>query len=92
MAVSLVPTLQAASVDLTPDRDVRLADPQGLKKVVINPVFSRLLTSVLVIIAFFGCILIWQLERRRSGLVADVKGSKYSNYEISNRPSPLKDY
>ena len=92
MAVSLVPTLQAASVDLTPDRDARLADPQGLKKVVISSVFSRLLSSVLVIIAFFGCILIWQLERRRSGLVADVKGSRYSNYEIPNRPSPLNNY
>ena len=81
MAVSLVPTLQAASVELTPDRDTRLAHPEGLKRVVINSVFSRLLTSVLVIIAFFGCILVWQLERRRSGLVADVKGSKLSNYQ-----------
>jgi len=77
MAVSLVPTLQAASVELTPDRDERLANPQGEKQVVINSVFSRLLTSVLVVIAFFGFILMIQLTRRRSGLVADVKGSKH---------------
>lgn len=91
MAVSLVPTLQAASVELTPDRDTRLADPHGLKKVVINSLFSRLLSSVLVIIAFFGCILIWQLERRRSGLVADVKGIA-GIAAMANRSHILMDF
>ena len=91
MAVSLVPTLQAASVNLTPDRDARLADPQGLKKIVINSAFSRLLTSVLVIIAFFGCVLTWQLERRRSGLVADVKGIA-GIAAMANRSHILMDF
>ncbi|KAG0652600.1 hypothetical protein D0Z07_0178 [Hyphodiscus hymeniophilus] len=91
MAVSLVPTLQAASVELFPDRNVRLQDPLGLKKVVINSAFSRLLSSVLVIIAFFGCILTWQLERRRSGLVADVKGIA-GIAAMANRSHILMDF
>jgi hypothetical protein len=91
MAVSLVPTLQAASIELQPDRNTRLADPQGLKKIVINSVFSRLLTSVLVIIAFFGCILLWQLQRRRSGLVADVKGIA-GIAAMANRSHILTDF
>ena len=91
MAVSLVPTLQAASIKLTPDRDARLADPLGLKKVVINAVFSRLLSSVLVVIALFGLILTWQLGRRRSGLVADVKGIA-GIAAMANRSHILMDF
>lgn len=91
MAVSLVPTLQAASVDLIPDRTQRLNDPTGLKQIVISSVWSRLLSSILIIIAFFGCILIWQLERRRSGLVADVKGIA-GIAAMANRSHILMDF
>ena len=91
MAVSLVPTLQAASVKLTPDRNAREANPKGPKTIVIDSVFSRLLTSVLVVIAFFGCILVWQLQRRRSGLVADVKGIA-GIAAMANRSHILMDF
>jgi hypothetical protein len=91
MAVSLVPTLQSASIELKPDRATRLADPGGLKEVTINGVFSRILSTVLVLIAFFGCILVWQLEKRHSGLVADVKGIA-GIAAMANRSHILTDF
>jgi hypothetical protein len=74
MAVSLVPTLSTASIQLNPDRAAREATPEALKFISINPVWSRFLTVVLFIIAALGCVLFWQLQRRRSGLIGDVKG------------------
>ncbi|KAK8084837.1 hypothetical protein PG997_006108 [Apiospora hydei] len=74
LAVSLVPTLGAASIIMLPDRTARLANPQVGKTIVMSAVFSRLLTSTFVIIAVLGCILFYQLHSRRSGLLADVKG------------------
>ena len=74
LAVSLVPTLGAASIVLSPDRAARLKDPDGEKQILIHPVWSRFLTATLVIIAVLGCVLFYQLQRRRSGLLADVKG------------------
>ncbi|CAK7223068.1 hypothetical protein SCUCBS95973_005052 [Sporothrix curviconia] len=74
LAVSLVPTLGAAAIVLTPDRATRLADPQGEKQVVISAVWSRFLTAVLFVIAALGCVLFYLLQRRRSGLSSDVKG------------------
>ncbi|CAK7203517.1 hypothetical protein SEUCBS139899_006251 [Sporothrix eucalyptigena] len=74
LAVSLVPTLGAAAIVLTPGRATRLANPQGEKQVVISAVWSRILTSVLFVIAVLGCILFYLLQRRRSGLMSDVKG------------------
>lgn len=73
-AVSLVPTLQAASVVLEPNYAQRLANPHGPKFVIIDNIWSRFLTTALGLISVMGCILLWQLTRRRSGLVADVKG------------------
>ncbi|KJR80531.1 uncharacterized protein SPSK_04883 [Sporothrix schenckii 1099-18] len=74
LAVSLVPTLSAATIVLTPNRDARLANPQGEKQVVIGAVWSRFLTVVLFVIAALGCVLFFLLQRRRSGLLSDVKG------------------
>ncbi len=74
LAVSLVPTLSTASIVLNPDRTARLTDPDGEKSITIHPVWSRLLTATLCIIALLGCILFWLLQSRRSGLQADVKG------------------
>ncbi|KAL1903134.1 hypothetical protein Sste5346_000418 [Sporothrix stenoceras] len=74
LAVSLVPTLGAAAIVLTPNRATRLADPQGEKQVVISAVWSRFLTVVLFVIAALGCVLFYLLQRRRSGLMSDVKG------------------
>ena len=74
LAVSLVPTLGAAAIVLTPDRAARLADPQGEKRVVVSAVWSRVLTAVLFVIAALGCLLSYLLQRRRSGLLSDVKG------------------
>lgn len=74
LAVSLVPTLGAAAIVLTPNRATRLANPQGEKQVVISAVWSRFLTVVLFVIAALGCVLFYLLQRRRSGLSSDVKG------------------
>ncbi|TPX15693.1 uncharacterized protein E0L32_000027 [Thyridium curvatum] len=74
LAISLVPTLSAASISLQPDRDERQLHPEAEKFITINAVWSRFLTVLLFIIAFLGCILFWQLQTRRSGLLADVKG------------------
>lgn len=73
-AVSLVPTLQSASVGLSPERAERLANPTALKSVEIDAVWSRVLTLTLFVISAFGIVLLVLLSRRRSGLIADVKG------------------
>ncbi|EPE29472.1 hypothetical protein GLAREA_00632 [Glarea lozoyensis ATCC 20868] len=74
IAVSAIPTLQSASVILKPDRKTRKENPHGDKTIHIDAVWSRFLSALLMVIAIFGSILLWQLEKRRSGLVADVKG------------------
>lgn len=74
LAVSAVPTLCAASIVLLPSRDERMADPDGVKWISINPIFSRLNTTTLIIVALLGCVLMYQLSTRRSGLLGDVKG------------------
>ncbi|CAK7263214.1 hypothetical protein SEPCBS119000_000382 [Sporothrix epigloea] len=74
LAVSLVPTLGAAAIVLTPDRATRLANPQGEKQIIISAVWSRILTAVLVVIAVLGYLLFYLLQRRRSGLSSDVRG------------------
>ncbi|KAK4669262.1 uncharacterized protein QC763_201390 [Podospora pseudopauciseta] len=74
LANTLVPALGAASLIITPDRNTRLDRPHIEKSILIHHVWSRLLTTLLVIIAAFGCVLFYQLQTRRSGLLADVKG------------------
>lgn len=74
LAVSLVPTLGAASIMMTPDRATRLEHPRMVKTIVMSAALSRLLTSTFVIIAVLGGVLFYQLHSRRSGLLADVKG------------------
>jgi hypothetical protein len=91
LAVSAVPTLQAASLELTPDRATREEDPLGMKKIIVNNVFSRLLSVVLVLVAVFGCVLVYQLQRRPSGLVADVKGIA-GIAAMANRSHILMDF
>ncbi|KAL3425789.1 DUF3433 domain protein [Phlyctema vagabunda] len=91
LAVSLVPTLQSASVVLSPDRKSREAHPTDLKEIQISGPFSRMLSVVLVIVALLGCVLLWQLERRRSGLVADVKGIA-GIAAMANRSHILMDF
>ncbi|TQN75324.1 hypothetical protein CSHISOI_00085 [Colletotrichum shisoi] len=74
LAVSLVPTFGAASFVLYPDRATRLAHPDGEKEIRLQAVWSRLLSSTLCVCALCGCILFYILQKRRSGLLADVKG------------------
>lgn len=74
LAVSAVPTLSSAMITLWPDRQERLANPSALKTISISATWSRLLESVLLVTAALGAALLWQLRRRRSGLLADVKG------------------
>ncbi|KAK0719668.1 hypothetical protein B0H67DRAFT_643000 [Lasiosphaeris hirsuta] len=74
LANALVPTLSAASIILTPDRATRMKFPNDEKRILIHSVWSRFLTVVFVIIALLGSILFYQLQKRRSGLLADVKG------------------
>ncbi len=74
LAVSLVPTLGAATIVLTPSRAERLAHPAGMKTMIVSAVWSRFLSATLFFIALLGCVLFWLLQRRRSGLLSDVKG------------------
>lgn len=74
LAVSAIPTLCSASIVLSPDRQTRITMPDALKEISINPVFSRINEAVLIIVALLGCVLFYQLNTRRSGLLADVKG------------------
>ncbi|KAI1501502.1 hypothetical protein F5X99DRAFT_201759 [Biscogniauxia marginata] len=74
LAVSLVPTLGAAALVLSPDRDTRLHDPNIEKTITVSATLSRLLTATFFTIAILGCALFYQLNTRRSGLLSDVKG------------------
>ncbi|RDA87721.1 hypothetical protein CP532_1798 [Ophiocordyceps camponoti-leonardi (nom. inval.)] len=74
MAASLVPTLAAASIVLTPNRAERRADPAAWKMLVLSATWSRLLTASLVACAVAGIGLLRILQSRRSGLLADVQG------------------
>ena len=74
LANTLVPTLGAASLILTPDRETRLHAPDSEKTILLHAVWSRLLTTTFAVIAFLACILFYQLQTRRTGLQADVKG------------------
>lgn len=91
MSVSLVPILQAASVQMSPGRAERERHPEQLKSIYISPVYSRLLTSVLLLVAMLGCTLLWQLQRRPSGLIADVKGIA-GIAAMANRSHILMDF
>ncbi|GKT50293.1 uncharacterized protein ColSpa_10474 [Colletotrichum spaethianum] len=74
LAVSLVPTFGAAAFVLYPNRAERLAHPDGEKVIRLQAVWARLLSSTLCVCAFCGCVLFYILQRRRSGLLADVRG------------------
>ncbi|KAK0643122.1 hypothetical protein B0T16DRAFT_415372 [Cercophora newfieldiana] len=73
-ANTLVPTLSAACIVLSPDRETRTRFPDGEKTVRIHHVWSRFLTATLFVIAALGAVLFYQLQKRRSGLLGDVKG------------------
>lgn len=74
LAVSVVPTLGSAAIVMNPDKITRHDNPSIEKTITMHPVLSRLLTSTFVIIATLGVGLLYQLQSRRSGLLADVKG------------------
>ncbi|KAK3370206.1 hypothetical protein B0H63DRAFT_310638 [Podospora didyma] len=74
LANALVPTLGAACILLSPDRDTRLRHPGSEKSILIHYVWSRFLSVTFLVIACLGCVLFYQLQVRRSGLLADVKG------------------
>ncbi|KAL6878793.1 hypothetical protein J3F83DRAFT_257314 [Trichoderma novae-zelandiae] len=74
LAVSLVPTFAAAAIVLSPTRAERMANPSGYKTLGFSPVWSRLLTATLGVIAILGCVLAYLLQSRKSGLMSDVRG------------------
>ncbi|KAK3985018.1 hypothetical protein QBC44DRAFT_164902 [Cladorrhinum sp. PSN332] len=74
LANTLVPTLGAACLYLSPDRNTRRDNPNIEKEIRIHHIWSRMLTTVLVVIAFLAAILFYTLQTRKSGLLADVKG------------------
>jgi hypothetical protein len=83
---------RAATISLTPDRVTRVANgAEGDKHIKILAVWSRMLSAVLVLLAIMGGVLIWQLERRPSGLVADVKGIA-GIAAMANRSHILMDF
>lgn len=74
LAASLVPTFAAASLMLTPSREERADHPEDPKEIRYSSAFSRLLTSTLCVCAACGLALLVLLQKRRSGLKADVRG------------------
>ncbi|KAK6218244.1 hypothetical protein LQW54_002770 [Pestalotiopsis sp. IQ-011] len=74
LAVSVAPTLGSAAIVMNPDKTTRHDNPSVEKTITMHPLLSRLLTSTFVIIATLGVGLLYQLQSRRSGLLADVKG------------------
>lgn len=68
---SLVPVLQSASVKMYPDKDERKEG--DFKYVRIVPVWSRLMTAALGMVALCGILLLFRLQRK-SGLLSDPKG------------------
>ncbi|GAO17116.1 hypothetical protein UVI_02026490 [Ustilaginoidea virens] len=74
LAISLVPTFASASIILSPSRQERMSHPNGDKFLHFSPACSRLLTSTLVVCAVCGSGLLFLLQTRRTGLLADVRG------------------
>jgi hypothetical protein len=91
IAVSLVPILQSNSFQLRPDPNERQASPGEVKGIHVVPAISRALSVVLILIALLGMVLVYLLERRRSGLVADVKGIA-GIAAMANRSHILMDF
>ncbi|XDG04527.1 hypothetical protein ABKA04_004142 [Annulohypoxylon sp. FPYF3050] len=71
LAISVVPTLGSAALIVS---DVMLDDGSGIKAIYVNQALSRILTMTFFVIAVLGCVLFYQLNTRRSGLLSDVKG------------------
>ncbi len=71
LAGPLVPVLQNASIKVSPPQEQRKAELP--KFVGMHPIWSRLLTATLAIIAVLGVLLLYQL-RRKSGLLSDPYG------------------
>jgi hypothetical protein len=82
---------RAATITLSPGRAERELNPSNPKDIKIVPILSRLLSAVLLLLAAMGLVLIWQLERRPSGLVADVKGIA-GIAAMANRSHILMDF
>lgn len=74
LANAAVPTLGAACIYLSPDRETRLNNPNDEKQILVHPIWSRFLTAVFLLLSLLACVLFYQLESRRSGLLADVRG------------------
>ncbi|KAM7209205.1 Protein of unknown function (DUF3433) domain containing protein [Naviculisporaceae sp. PSN 640] len=74
LANALVPTLGAACIYLSPDRETRLNNPNDEKQILVHPIWSRFLSAVFLLLSLLACVLFYQLESRRSGLLADVRG------------------
>lgn len=71
LAGSVVPVLQSASIVMLPEKKER-KDGED-KYVCINPIWSRVMSGVLLCVALYGILLLHQL-RRKSGLLSDPKG------------------
>ncbi|KAF4507871.1 hypothetical protein G6O67_004322 [Ophiocordyceps sinensis] len=74
LAVSLVPTCAAAAIVMSPGRRDGMNNVDVEKKLNLSAMWSRLLTSTLVICSLLGCALFYTLQSRRSGLLGDVRG------------------
>ncbi|KAJ2901488.1 hypothetical protein MKZ38_001829 [Zalerion maritima] len=74
MSISLVPTLGAASIYLTPNREERNKNPEDSKFIMVDPTWSRLLSVVFCLCALMAMSLFWLFHRRKTGLNNDVKG------------------
>lgn len=74
LAAALVPTFAAATISLSPSREERIKHPTDPKELRFDPIWCRLLTSTLAVVAACGLGVLFLNRNRRTGLLADVRG------------------
>ena len=74
LSFAAVPPLQAVFLDLNPSRDERIKDPQGLKFIIVDQIWTRLLEAVMGLVFILIGLLQYILYKRRTGLVGDPSG------------------
>lgn len=74
-SVIVIPTLQSASIELSPKRAERIRLADDIEKTIgFENLWSRALTASLALVSALGLVLLIILQRRHSGITADVKG------------------
>lgn len=91
LAFAAVPPLQSAFLNLDPDKAMRKANPEIMKFITVDKVWTRLLEAVMFLIFILIAVLQWILLRRKTGLVGDPSGIA-GVAAMANRSHILMDF